>query len=99
MKKYIIIGVESIIGKKYYPFDNSYCVNLTSCSNHPYENDTTSYLAGTMGGDSVKECEIVSEPFTCNVVSSNDCIKTIEMILVNYNGNTYSIMYNEKYVK
>jgi len=85
----------SIIGKKYIPYDNSYCVNLTSTSGYPYKNDTAAYLAGTQVGDAPKECIIVSEPFLCTVPIMHGDTKEIEMVLVNYNGCTYSIMFHK----
>lgn len=80
--------------KKYYPKDNSWTVNLTSCSNYPYKNNTENYLAGTRFGDKVKECIIVSEPFLC-FISTYNGDKEYKMIMVNYNDNTYSVMYFE----
>lgn len=84
---------ESIVGKTYIPHDNSYCVNLTSSSNYPYKSETSARLAGTRIGDEPKECIILTEPFMCKILSVNGIIKEIEMILVNYNNSTYSIMY------
>jgi hypothetical protein len=82
----------SIIGKKYYPMDNSYCVNLTSTSNYPYKNDTNVYLAGARIGDEVKECIILSEPFKC-IINTNTGLIEEKMVIVNYNNNTYSVLY------
>ena len=100
MKKKECINKESLIGKKYYPIDNSYCVNLTACAQYPYNNDRGAYLAGNMIGESQKECTIVSEPFMCKIKPFiQDVIKEHEMILVNYNNNTYSILFFRECVK
>lgn len=85
---------ESIVGKYYLPHDNSYSVNLTSASNYPYDNEQL-YLAGTNDTDA-KLCKIVSEPFICNVrVGLDGDIKQYEMILVEYEGQTSSILYHK----
>ena len=88
---------QSLIGRKYYPFDNSYCVNLTQSSNYPYSNKRNVYLAGTLLGDPVKECIIVSEPFKCKVKSCvGNEIYEHDMIMVNYNNHTYSVMFHKQ---
>ena len=88
---------ESLIGKFYLPSDNSYSVNLTSSSNNPYENDQL-YLAGTFNTNA-KLCTIVSEPFMCYINTSIGTSKLVEMILVEYDGQTSSILYYEKCVQ
>lgn len=86
--------MKSLIGKYYYPCDNSYCVNLTSSSNYPYKNNANdAFLAGTLVGHEPKKCIIVSEPFDCVVKEIIDGVKTVKMIIVNYNGNSYSTMF------
>lgn len=87
----------SLIGKKYYPCDNSYCVNLTSSAVYPYKNNTKARLAGTQTGEKVKECIIVSEPFKC--IISNLKTEKYTMILVEYNNETYSVLYDPRCVK
>jgi len=94
-----MIKPKSIIGRKYYPYDNSYTVNLTSSSNYPCINDQSNYLAGNLMGALVKECIIVSEPFNCIVKGFMGKTKVIEMILVTYNNCTYSVMYHENAIK
>lgn len=92
MKKFIM--KKSIIGKKYQPFDNSWEVNITSCTDYPVENKIK-YPAGTQCGDPKRECTIISEPFMCNVMSiglSNPKI-TREMIMVDIEGDTHMIMF------
>lgn len=90
---------ESLIGKYYLPYDNSYSVNLTSSSNYPYKNDQR-YLAGTFNSDA-KLCVIVSEPFICKVKSCVDNSITYEyyMILVGYNNEVISVLFNKSNVK
>lgn len=83
----------SIIGKKYIPFDNSYSVNITNCSNYPYNNVKTSYLAGNQGGELAKECIIKTEPFKCNIKTWNNNIEEKEMVVVSYRDNDYVVMF------
>lgn len=87
---------ESLIGKWYLPVDNSYSVNLTSAANHPYISEDTS-LAGNYNSDA-KMCVIVSEPFICKVDSGLSGIRTYDMIMVEYENKTYSILYYERCV-
>jgi hypothetical protein len=88
---------KSLIGYNYIPYDNSYSVNLTSASNHPYRNESK-YLAGTFDSDP-KICVIVSEPFMCRVNSIFEECKLIEMIMVQYDGQTSSVMFSLDYVR
>lgn len=84
---------ESLIGKYYLPYDNSYSVNLTSASSYPYKNEQKQ-LAGDYKSDA-KFCLIVSEPFSCKVTTVLGDIRTVEMILVEYDNKTSSVMYFE----
>jgi hypothetical protein len=88
---------ESLIGKCYLPVDNSYSVNLTSASRYPYKSEDTS-LAGNFSSEA-KMCVIVSEPFICKVDSDLSGIRTYEMIMVEYDNKTYSILYYEGCVR
>lgn len=88
--------MESLIGKYYSPYDNSYSVNLTSCSGYSYENKRL-YLAGTSDSGE-KMCLIVSEPFLCKVRTISDNTVDRVMILVEYDGNTVSVMFHESRV-
>jgi hypothetical protein len=87
---------ESLIGKWYLPVDNSYSVNLTSAALYPYKSEDTS-LAGNYNSDA-KMCIIVSEPFICKVHSDISGLRTHEMIMVEYENKTYSILYYERCV-
>jgi hypothetical protein len=90
---------ESIIGRYYLPFDNSYSVNITSCSNYPYENKHM-YLAGTASSNNIL-CKVVSEPFMCKVKSLaiNNKISDILMIIVEHNNEHITVMYKESQLK
>ena len=88
---------ESLIGKWYLPVDNSYSVNLTSAALYPYKSEDTS-LAGNYNSEA-KMCVIVSEPFICRVDSDLSGIRTYEMIMVEYENKTYSILYYEHCVR
>jgi len=80
---------KSIIGKKYIGDDNSYAVNLTSASNHPYLNEQL-YLAGT-SMENAKICEVVSEPFDVFIRQ-----KIVKMIAVSYNNTTSIVLFDKK---
>jgi hypothetical protein len=86
---------ESLIGKYYLPCDNSYSVNLTSATNYPYKREEP-LLAGSFNSEA-KMCVIVSEPFICKVDSNLSGI--YEMIMVEYENKTYSILYYEHCVR
>jgi hypothetical protein len=88
---------ESLIGRCYLPVDNSYSVNLTSATKYPYKSEDIS-LAGGFNSDA-KMCVIVSEPFICRVDSDLSGIRTYEMIMVEYENKTYSILYYEHCVR
>lgn len=85
--------MESIIGKKYISYDNSWSVNVTSCGDI-LSRAEHSYLAGT-NEEMPKMCTIVSEPFECNVYSTGiknpKSIRT--MIMVNYNYTTNMVLF------
>lgn len=89
---------QSIIGKLYLPSDNSYSVNLTSCSNYSYKNDRTKYLAGAIELKLLpKEVTIISEPFLCKVNTSINTNKKMPMILVkDSDGDIHSTLFYEK---
>ena len=87
---------ESLIGKYYIPNDNSYSVNLTISTQHPYKNEQR-YLAGSFNSEA-KMCVIVSEPFMCKIRTVFNDISEMEMILVEYDNEVSSVMFNEHLV-
>ena len=87
---------KSYIGMVYEPRDNSYSVNITSCSNHPGVN-VELFLAGTYNSER-KLCKIVSEPFVCNVKTSINTVKEMEMIMVDYKDTTSCVIFYDKWV-
>lgn len=89
---------ESLIGKKYRPHDNSWSINVTTCSNYPYKNKQ-GYLAGTHN-TSQKECIICSEPFDCYINKSvlHFNLEICKMIMVNFNQETHMVLFNESSV-
>ena len=90
---------ESIIGKKYYSRDNSYCVNITAASNYPYVGRDNYYLAGTQMGHPVRECVISTDPFEGQILASLGTIKTKTLIIVSYDNKVFSVLYDEQGVK
>ena len=87
------------IGKKYTPSDNSWSVNVTQCGDI-LRNAKNGYLAGTFNTDAI-ECIIVSEPFTCNTHTTgvSNPKSTHKMIMVEYNGETHMVLFNDNHVK
>jgi hypothetical protein len=90
---------ESLIGKKYLPTDNSYSVNLTTSAPTFSSENKQLYLAGKYN-EPAKLCEIVSEPFYCFINTGFDFPpdKKHKMILVEYEGNTCSVLFNDRCV-
>ena len=78
---------DSIIGKNYYPSDNSYVICLET-----QKEPVGYYLAGTQTGHSAKLCKIISEPYSAKNVFGNTCT----FVNVLYNKNTYRVLYNLK---
>lgn len=87
---------ESLIGKYYIPNDNSYSVNLTTSTQHPYKSEQR-YLAGAFGKEA-KMCVIVSEPFMCKIRTVLGGISEIVMILVEYDNEVSSVIFYEHLV-
>lgn len=89
--------MESIIGKKYIPNDNSYAINLTSCSDYPYKNENL-LLAGTHIGDEPKECTILTEPFEAYRLSfpRRRGVEKNLFIIVGYENTTHMILFYEE---
>jgi hypothetical protein len=83
--------MESLIGKKYYPIDNSYSVCLT-------DGKMNYQLAGNHYNrpKQPEECEIVSEPFDMVVNNIIGGFLTRQMILVKCErGFTHSVVFVE----
>lgn len=87
---------KSYIGMFYEPRDNSYSVNITSCSNYPGVN-VELYLAGTYNTER-KVCKIVSEPFICNITTVNKTVMQMEMIMVEYENTTSCVIFYDKWI-
>lgn len=83
------MNTQSIIGKKYIPFDNSHSCNLSL--QKPSGNI---YLAGTLIGHEPKICTIISNPFLMKRINCEGKLKETEMVLVEYNNQTYSVMFD-----
>jgi len=80
--------MESIIGKKYRPNDNSYSICISDKIS--YGNFSRHYLAGTDEGFGeqelpVIECTIISDPFKVNITNN----------VVNRKGTSYFILVND----
>lgn len=81
--------MENIIGKKYKPKDNSYCVNISEG-----KEDWDIHLAGTQDNPEIKVCTILTNPFTCiTELSTTKKSKEHEFIIVSYNNQTFSVLY------
>jgi hypothetical protein len=80
---------ESLIGKFYLPSDNNYVIDLSKGKQY---SEFTFF-------DS-KLCKIISEPFNCkrNLNFNGDTTEN-EMILVEYNNSTYSVLFDENNVR
>lgn len=89
--------MKTLIGKVYVPNDNSWSVNVTKAGSDLCINEKR-YLAGTKYGDPVRNCIIVSEPFICNVqkVGKHKC--EYDMIMVEYDGETHMVLFDEECV-
>ena len=87
---------QDILGLRYRPFDNSYCVNLTSATSflNGNKSDISEYPGGTFN-DLPKVCTIVSHPFIQSVITAANEVKRYEMILVEYCNSTYSVLFKQ----
>lgn len=74
-------SVESIIGRKYYPKDNSFIIDFNDMKKH--HTDLIN-----------KECKVISLPFTAKVEEFNN---EYDFVLVEHNGNTYRTLFKEWY--
>lgn len=72
-------NVKELIGKSYWPRDNSYITDAKGKSANLYK----------------KECEIVSVPYKETVITCTDMKKEYVFILVKYNGKTYRTLFGE----
>lgn len=89
---------ESLIGKWYESFDNSYAVNITSSARYPYRNEQQ-YLAGINGDVDGVLCKIVSEPFNVKVrIGDDNRFVDYKMIMVEHKNNTSCVLFNENSV-
>lgn len=83
---------ESVIGKKYYPVDNSYAICLTDGKKN--------YLLGGNHYSVPKqkeECIIVSQPFEMLVKTVSGDHKTVSMILVECSrGFTHAVLFHQR---
>lgn len=91
--------MESIIGKKYIPCDNSYSVNITSTSGHPYKNERLLLAACIANDEKINICTIISEPFLCNVKSFDGSIISEKMIAVEYENTTSLVLFYESQIQ
>lgn len=82
--------METLIGKKYVSFDNSYTLNLT--------NQNRDYRLAGMHGENPKEATIVSEPYKQIIDSIVDGKKEYDFINVEYEGDTIRVLFYEKAV-
>ena len=85
--------MESIIGKKYKPSDNSWSLNLTKSCNE-FNRVIRGYLGGTHRTDAVI-CTIKSEPFKMSVESGVHRVGTRTMIIVEYKRSSYVVLFNK----
>lgn len=85
--------IESIIGKKYRPSDNSWSLNLTKSCNG-FNRVIRGYLGGTYRTDAVI-CTIKSEPFKMKVESGIHFVGTRTMIVVEYGKNSYIVLFDK----
>lgn len=85
--------MESIIGKKYRPSDNSWSLNLTKSCNE-FNRVIRGYLGGTYRTNAVI-CTIKSEPFKMKVESGTRRVGTRTMIIVEYNKSSYIVLFDK----
>jgi hypothetical protein len=89
--------MESLIGRKYIPNDNSYQVNITTAGKSTGIN-ICRHLAGVYR-KSPKTCIIVSEPFECKVLQSDELLKSITMICIDYNNETHCTVFDPRRIE
>ena len=96
----VVEPTESLIGKTYFPVDNSYAVCLSDRSE--YGSNTSYYLAGTAWDEQI-ECTIISQPFPVlmPVPASKNTTRIVHFVIVqdSKHDKTHCIMFHERGLK
>lgn len=92
----------NIIGKRYYPMDNSYCIDLhTGKKSLICQDFDTHYTKDKVGDEYGAEFTITKNPYINPVFSgigNRELLETFVDVKSSLTGREYRVLYNEKRV-